>query len=257
MRIALEVVAILERSRLAFVDVDRHQPRRRLGANDLPFAPGGKTGATQAPQAGLVSAAITASTVRSPPKQAARFVAAIGAVRREVDIRLAAPARPVLRRSLRRFFGGRMVDRIASDQRRRRVLAAPDARRADDANAGASGREAPPAAHRRPPSGTKASRRRERSAGRRRLAVRRRRRSDGRRSRPRRPRSARVSSPRPARRHARRRCGHSESWIRCRNSIKRSRRRGASPSRARISASACGSTWRPFGWARAAACAQA
>ena len=31
MRIALEVVAILERARLALVDVDRHQARRRFG----------------------------------------------------------------------------------------------------------------------------------------------------------------------------------------------------------------------------------
>ena len=37
------------------------------------------------------------------------------------------------------------------------------------------------------------------------------------------------------------------SWIRCRNSIRRSRRRGASPRSARTSASALGSTWRPFG----------
>ena len=38
MRVALEIVAILERAGLAFVDVDGHEARRRLGAHDLPFA---------------------------------------------------------------------------------------------------------------------------------------------------------------------------------------------------------------------------
>ena len=37
-RIALEVVAVLERAELAFVDVDRHQPRRRLAPHDAPLA---------------------------------------------------------------------------------------------------------------------------------------------------------------------------------------------------------------------------
>jgi len=46
MRIALEVIAILERARLAFVDVDGHQPRRWFGANDFPFPSGRKAGAT-------------------------------------------------------------------------------------------------------------------------------------------------------------------------------------------------------------------
>ena len=39
-RIALEIVAILERAGLALVGVDRHQPRRRLGAHQRPFAAG-------------------------------------------------------------------------------------------------------------------------------------------------------------------------------------------------------------------------
>jgi hypothetical protein len=38
MRVALEIVTILERARLALVDVDRHQPRLRLAADDLPLA---------------------------------------------------------------------------------------------------------------------------------------------------------------------------------------------------------------------------
>ena len=52
-RIALEVVAILERARLAFVDVDRHQARRRFGGHELPLAAGGEAGAAKAAQPGV------------------------------------------------------------------------------------------------------------------------------------------------------------------------------------------------------------
>ena len=48
--IALEVIAILERPRLAFVDVDRHQTRSRFRCDDLPLAAGGEAGATKAAQ---------------------------------------------------------------------------------------------------------------------------------------------------------------------------------------------------------------
>src|SRR5207249_402899 len=53
-RIALEVIAILEGARLAFVDIDRHEPRRRFRAHDAPFAPRGKACATQAAQSGAL-----------------------------------------------------------------------------------------------------------------------------------------------------------------------------------------------------------
>ena len=52
-RIALEKVTVLEGARLALVDVDRHQARRRLGPHDAPFAPGRKPGTAQAAQPGL------------------------------------------------------------------------------------------------------------------------------------------------------------------------------------------------------------
>ena len=52
-RIALEIVAVLEGAGLALVGVDRHQPRRRLGAHQRPFAPGRKAGAAEAAQAGV------------------------------------------------------------------------------------------------------------------------------------------------------------------------------------------------------------
>ena len=50
MRIALEVPAVLERARLAFVDVHRHQARLGLGGDDAPLAPGREAGAAQAAQ---------------------------------------------------------------------------------------------------------------------------------------------------------------------------------------------------------------
>ena len=48
--IAFEVVAILERARLTFVDVDRHEARRGLAANDAPLASRRKTRAAEAAQ---------------------------------------------------------------------------------------------------------------------------------------------------------------------------------------------------------------
>ena len=52
-RIALEIVAILESAGLALVGVDRHQARRRLGAHQRPFAAGREAGAAEAAQAGI------------------------------------------------------------------------------------------------------------------------------------------------------------------------------------------------------------
>ena len=49
-RVLLEIVPILERAGLAFVGVDREQPRRRLGAHQRPFPPGRKSGTAQPAQ---------------------------------------------------------------------------------------------------------------------------------------------------------------------------------------------------------------
>ena len=53
LRIALEIIAVLEGAGLALVAVDGHQPRAGVGAHDLPFAPGGKARAAQPAQAGV------------------------------------------------------------------------------------------------------------------------------------------------------------------------------------------------------------
>ncbi len=52
-RIALQVVAVLEGAGLALVAVDREQPRRRLGAHQRPFAAGREAGAAEAAQPGV------------------------------------------------------------------------------------------------------------------------------------------------------------------------------------------------------------
>src|SRR6185436_21171545 len=44
-RVAFEVVAVLERPRLAFVDVDRQEPRRRFRGDYSPLSARGKAGA--------------------------------------------------------------------------------------------------------------------------------------------------------------------------------------------------------------------
>jgi ParB family chromosome partitioning protein len=49
-RIAFEVVAVLEGPRLAFVDVDGEEARRGFGADDVPLAARRKTGAAQSAQ---------------------------------------------------------------------------------------------------------------------------------------------------------------------------------------------------------------
>ena len=54
MRVALEIVAVLEGAGLALVGVDREVARLRLLAHELPFAPGRKAGAAEPAQAGLV-----------------------------------------------------------------------------------------------------------------------------------------------------------------------------------------------------------
>jgi hypothetical protein len=47
MRIALEIVPVLERTRLALINIDRHHPRPFFAAHDAPFAPRRETGAAQ------------------------------------------------------------------------------------------------------------------------------------------------------------------------------------------------------------------
>ena len=54
MRVAFEVVAVLERAGLALVRVDRHQPGAFVAAHDPPLPPGGEPGPAETSQAGGV-----------------------------------------------------------------------------------------------------------------------------------------------------------------------------------------------------------
>ena len=50
MRVALQIRSVFEGTGLAFVNVDSHEPRRRLFTHNAPLAPCWKTSATQATQ---------------------------------------------------------------------------------------------------------------------------------------------------------------------------------------------------------------
>ena len=99
-RIALQIIAILERARLAFVDVDGHQPRRGLGAHDLPLAADRKPGAAQAAQARILHGL---DHVVDPPLAVhAREVGGVSArraIRVVVDVARQRQARFAFRRS--------------------------------------------------------------------------------------------------------------------------------------------------------------
>src|SRR4029079_16516313 len=87
MRVALQVIAILERARLAFVDVHGHQPRGGLGTYDLPFPAGGKPGDAQATQAAFSRRRdACADGALAADAGAYRAIAAFGAIRAEADI---------------------------------------------------------------------------------------------------------------------------------------------------------------------------
>jgi len=69
-RVALEIKAVLEGARLAFVDVDRAQTRRRLRGNGLPFAPRGKPAPPRPRRPEFSITAITSSRFLSPSMHA-------------------------------------------------------------------------------------------------------------------------------------------------------------------------------------------
>ncbi len=54
MRVAAQIVAVLEGAGLALVAIDAQVARAGLAADDLPFAAGGEAGAAQAAQAGVI-----------------------------------------------------------------------------------------------------------------------------------------------------------------------------------------------------------
>ncbi len=135
MRVLLEVVAILERAGLAFVAVDREQPRRRLGAHQRPLAAGRKACAAKAAQAGVahdldqvVARALAGEAIGE------QRVAAVLAVVREIVRR-----RECVRMRRRLRGGGDLLRRRVehlhvADRNDRRTIACAHAGRAHDAH---------------------------------------------------------------------------------------------------------------------------
>ena len=135
MRVALEVIPILERTGLTLVDVDRHQSRRRFGAHDLPFAAGRKSRTAQTPQRRTfqlgddrVDAALAAHAGSERP------VAACFAIGRIVEVGRGRRIDRFCAEGRLDFGDGRAIDGIASNHRGGRVFAAPDAWRTDHAD---------------------------------------------------------------------------------------------------------------------------
>src|SRR5690606_34118041 len=135
MRIALEVVAILERAGFALVDVHRHQARLGLRTDDAPFAPRGEARATQATQARVLHFDDHLFAVDTTFEAVLdEFVAAVLAVLVESDVsrshhfRIGVVARPVLDGlgldQLFDFFGRCVRDRVLTDDDDRRGFAA-------------------------------------------------------------------------------------------------------------------------------------
>ncbi len=128
-RVAFEVVAILERARLAFVNIDRHHARARLAAHDAPLAPGGKSRAAQPAQAGMfhgldnVLGFVLAAQARSRKR-----IAALGQIFPIGQVFGRAAPRARGRHQWHYFFHRCIGHRILPHNGDRPLFATPDAR---------------------------------------------------------------------------------------------------------------------------------
>src|SRR5919198_3871472 len=136
MRIALEVPAVLERARLAFVDVHGHHARLGLGGDDAPLAPRREAGPAEAAQARVLHhlgngiARVLASEAIGE-----QSVAAVLAVLRIADVRLDRAAQRLFAHRRSHRIGARVAGRVLAHHDARRDFAAADARRWDHAYA--------------------------------------------------------------------------------------------------------------------------
>ena len=143
-RVGLEQDAVLERSRLAFVDVDGHQPRPRLGADDAPLAAGRKARAAEAAQARVLERHEHGLDVALAGDACLQQrVAAFAKVARVVDEGLDDRPRLLRRDGRDDALAAGASDRTLADHHRRRLLAATDAGSADDADVGPEQRRQP------------------------------------------------------------------------------------------------------------------
>ena len=138
MRIVFEIPAILERAGLAFVAIDRHQPRAGLAEHRAPFSPRGKARAAETTQGRIIQRLQEIVPGQFAGAQTLeQRIAATGNIGVVVDI--AGQMRvgiAILHRRKHACRGG-MVDEVMADLDRRRRVAAADTRRAHHANAGA------------------------------------------------------------------------------------------------------------------------
>ncbi len=136
MRIALEIPAVLEGARLAFVDVDCHHARRRLGGHQAPFTPGGEARAAEAAQARVLhDLGQRLALVLAGEAVADQLVAAVLAIFLVADIRRDRAIVLLLVDGGAHLVSRGVADRVLADVHARRDLAAADARRRDDPHA--------------------------------------------------------------------------------------------------------------------------
>ncbi|MNX85972.1 hypothetical protein D3C86_1178300 [compost metagenome] len=141
MRIALQVDAVLERARLAFVDIDGHQAWRRLGPDDAPFAASGKARPAEPAQAGVLHHGDQRVRVGLALLQRLQqAIAALGAIVVIAEIGLGVmPDGAGLHAGLHGGGGGG-VHRMLAHQHGRRPLATADAGCGEHADIGAKQR---------------------------------------------------------------------------------------------------------------------
>src|SRR6185312_2430119 len=137
--VAKQIEAILERAGLALVTIDGHQPGTRLAQHCPPFAAGGKAGAAESAQAGVVQNLQNVFLADSPRTQVTKqLVAPLADIGLVVDIGGDDWMSLAPRRGIEDLSRSRVEYIAVSDFGDRGTVAEPDAGRAHHANARAS-----------------------------------------------------------------------------------------------------------------------
>ena len=136
MWIGFEIIAILERSRLALVAVDRHQSRAGLAKHRAPLSPRRKTRTTEAAQAGVVERLQEVFFRQFAGAQAVeQRIAAASDIRVVTDIVRQMGVGFTARGRGEHACDTGMIDKVMTDLGGGRGIAAADARRPHDADA--------------------------------------------------------------------------------------------------------------------------
>src|SRR3981081_4592293 len=135
MWIGLEIVTILERSGLALVAIDSHQPRPGLAEHRAPLSSRGKACAAETAQAGVVERLQKIFLRQLAGAQALQQrVATAGYIGVVVDIVRQMRVGSAAVRRRKHACNTRAIDKLMTDLGGRRGVAAADARRAHHAN---------------------------------------------------------------------------------------------------------------------------